>query len=307
MRARSRLVACSVLGSAALLAATAVAQPRPRPTPNRNPVGVQNAGPQRRLTLQEATQRLHSANPDEVSEGLDALTLLGTPQVIPPLVELIHSGVSDGVLDTVVEKFGLIGRPEAIDELESLLHHRRPSVRQRAVTALSRITDNRVRGLIESALRDSNGDVRSEAAQALGRINARASVVLLQRAFERNVPSAAESIGALGDMAAADRLLDAVGHAPLSVLLPGFRRFLDRRDFTDPQKVRIIEQLVSRSPTQQVKGFLQDWVQSLPPANASLARRRADLAIRQINATPAATPPAVPTPTPSAAPAGGAQ
>lgn len=271
--------AVSVCLAAIAALAPAPAQPRP-PAPA-------NAAA-RPLTLREATQRLQSADPDEITEGVDALTRIGTAEAVAPMVTLVRSGLPDELLDLVVTKLGILGRPEAIEELGALLRHRRPAVRLRAVTSLSQIRDDRSRPLIESGLRDSNAGVRAEAARALGRINARASLALLQRAFERNIPEAAESIGALGDAPAADRLLESVGRAPLSVLLPGFRRFLDRRDLTDPVKLRIVEQLVSRSPTTQVKAFLQEWVRELPPADRSRARARAELAIRQINDAPGA-------------------
>jgi len=251
------------------------------------------------IPLREAVQMLQSANGDEVLTGLDALVRLGTPDVIPPMVDLIHRGVDDSALENVVEKLGIIGRPEAIDELSSLLHHRRSTVREKAVTALSHIRDNRVRPLLESGLRDSDPTVRGAAARALGEIGARQSVELLQRAFERNVPEAAESLGRLGTVAIAEHMLESVGRSPLGILLPGFRRFLDRRDIADPAKLHIVEQLVARSPTSEVKRFLQSWVDSLPPTNRTPSRARALLAIQQINEDRA---PAAP-----AAPAGGAQ
>ncbi len=285
MQTSSRLSALSVTLAALSVLPSAGAQPRPVRPP------AAAAAVARPLTLREAIQRLQSRDTDEVIEGVDALTRIGTAEAVPPLVALVHGGLPDDVLDLVVTKLGILGRPEAIDELSSLLHHRRAAVRLRAVTSLSQIRDPRTRSLIESGLRDSDNGVRAESARALGRINARGSLALLQRAFERNIPEAAESIGALGDAAAADRLLESVGHAPLSVLLPGFRRFLDRRDLLDPVKLRIVEQLVSRSPTTQVKAFLQEWVRELPPADRSRSRARAELAIRQINDAPAAGAP----------------
>lgn len=285
MQTSSRLSAVSVSLAALTLLSPAQAQPRPPRPP------ATTAAVARPLTLREAVQRLQSRDSDEVIEGVDALTRIGTAEAVPPLVALVHGGLPDDVLDLVVTKLGILGRPEAVDELASLLRHRRAAVRLRAVTSLSQIRDPRTRGLIESGLRDSDSGVRAESARALGRTNARASLALLQRAFERNIPEAAESIGALGDAAAADRLLESVGHAPLSVLLPGFRRFLDRRDLLDPVKLRIVEQLVSRSPTTQVKAFLQEWVRELPPADRSRSRARAELAIRQINDAPAAGAP----------------
>jgi len=290
MQAHFVMVGLVTLGAVGLMAPESAAQPA-------RPAAAQPA--QRPLTLREAVQRLQSANADEVSEGITALTRIGTAEAVPPLVAFIHQGLPDDVLEVVVRSLGTLARPEAIDELSGQLHHRRASVRVLAISALARIRDPRVRALIESGLRDSDGAVRAQAATSLGNINARASIELLQRAFERNVPEAAEAIGALGDAAAADRLLEAVGRSPLSVLCQGFQRFLNRRDLSDDVKVRIIEQLVTRSPTAQVKNFLRTWVAALPPADRSRARARAERAIRQINDGPAPAPAA-------AAPAGGA-
>ncbi|MBK8697423.1 MAG: HEAT repeat domain-containing protein [Deltaproteobacteria bacterium] len=186
---------------------------------------------------------------------------------------LARSGLPDDLLDLVVTKLGILGRPEAIEELGSLMRHRRAAVRQRAVTSLSQIRDERSRPLIESGLRDSDQSVRAEAARALGRINARASLALLQRAFERNIPEAAESIGALGDAAAADRLLESVGRSPLSVLLPGFRRFLDRRDLPDP--VKLPHRRAARVPLADHAGEgLPSGVGARAPARRPLSRPR---------------------------------
>jgi len=287
-------------------ASTALAQPRPGVRPAARPgapAAAQGNGPAARaIPLRDAVQMLQSANGDEVSNGLDALVRIGTPDVIPPMVDLIHRGVDDAVLENVVEKLGIVGRPEAIDELSSLLHHRRAGVREKAVTALSHIRDNRVRPLLESGLRDSAPAVRAAAARSLGETGARQSVELLQRAFERNVPEAAEALGRLGSVAVAERMLEAVGRSPLGILLPGFRRFLDRRDIADPARLHIVEQLVARSPTGEVKRFLQQWVDSLPPTVRTPSRTRAMLAIQQIESTGSR-----PAPSPAPAPAGGAQ
>lgn len=300
MRRTSGLLSALLL--ATLASSSASAQPRP---PQRPGAPAANGPAARVVPLREAVQMLQSANGDEVLTGLDALVRLGTPDVVPPMVDLIHRGVDDSTLENVVEKLGIIGRPEAIDELSALLHHRRSSVREKAVTALSHIRDNRVRPLLESGLRDSEPTVRGAAARSLGEIGARQSVELLQRAFERNVPEAAESLGRLGTVAVAEHMLESVGRSPLGILLPGFRRFLDRRDIADPAKLHLIEQLVTRSPTGEVKRFLQQWVDSLPPTNRTPARARAMLAILQINEDAAPRPPAAPAA--PAAPAGGAQ
>lgn len=275
---RHALLAVAIIGAAA----PAGAQPRRAPTATA-----------RVIPLRDAVQMLHAANPDEVREGVAALTRIGSAEVVPPLVELIESGLDDRLLDYVVEQLGFVGRAEAIPSLSTLLRHRRASVRRLSVASLKnlyqRTRDARVPALLESGLRDSDRDVRGEAATALGEINARASLGLLQRAFDRNVPEASVAIGRLGDFAAAQRLMESIGRTPLSVLIPGFEAFMARRDLTDDNRHAIVEALVARSPTRPIKEFLQRWVQGLPPNDRSRARQRAMLAIRQIHddATPA--------------------
>jgi HEAT repeat protein len=215
------------------------------------------------------------------------------------LVELLRSGPSDRITDYIVEKLGIIGRPEAIEELSNLLEHRRAGVRRAAIHALAQIHDARVRPLIESGLHDSDPEVRGESATALGEIGARQSVDLLFRAFERSVPEAAESIGRLGEAntavsseAAWDRedprttrhhhtLAMYLGHVPLSILLRGFERFLNRNDIPAATKEQIVVRLEQQASA-QVRDFLQRWVASLPPSYHGRDRARAELAIQQI-------------------------
>lgn len=258
-----------------------------------------NARPQETLNLREATEALHSNDVDRVIQGIDSLTVIGGPQVVPPLVELLRSGPPDRITDYTVEKLGIIGQPAAIEELSNLLRHRRSSVRQASVQALAQIRDDRVRPLIESALHDSDSSVRGQAAGALGEIGAHQSVELLFHAFERGVPEAAESIGRLGEPnsavsadAAHDRedprttthhhtLAQWLGRAPLSVVLRGFEQYLNRRDVPANIKEQIIVRLEQQASA-QVRDFLQRWVSSLPATYRGRDRARAELAIQQI-------------------------
>ena len=72
-----------------------------------------------------------------------------------------------------------------------------------------------------------------------------------------------------------------LGRAPLSVLLRGFERFMNRRDVPVPVKVLMITRLEQQASA-QVRDFLQRWVQHLPASYRGPDRVRAELAIRQI-------------------------
>ncbi len=302
MRRTAFLLAMAAL---ALAPSTVLSQRRPaargRPPAATAAAPAAGAQPQQQLTLAQAREALRTNDVDRVLQAINSLTVIGTADVIPPLVELLRSGPPDRITDAIVEKLGIIGRPEAIEELGSLLHHRRTTVRRGAIRALAQIHDPRVRPLIESGLHDSEGDVRGEAATALGEIGAHQSVTLLFRAFDRGVPDAAESIGRLGEASTAvspepahDRedpattrrprtLAMYLGHAPLQVLLRGFEQFLNRRDIPSATKVQIIVRLEQQASA-QVRDFLQRWVTNLPGAYRGPDRARAELAIQQIRA-----------------------
>jgi HEAT repeat protein len=298
-RMRTQIVMISAALSVAMpLSAHGQARRRP-PAAAAATAAAGNARPQETLSMREAVEALHSNDPDRVIQGVLALTVISSPAVIPPLVELLHSGPPDRVTDEVVAKLGIIGQPAAIEELSNLLHHRRPAVREAAIHSLSQIHDDRVRPLIESGLHDSDHGVRGQAAEALGDIGARQSVGLLFRAFERGVPEAAESIGRLGEASVAvstnaawDRddpratahphtLAMWLGRMPLSVLLRGFERFLNRNDVPVAVKEQIVVRLEQQASA-QVRDFLQRWVQSLPAAYHGRDRARAELAVQQI-------------------------
>ncbi len=287
------------LALALAMSGPGLAHAQARRAPRGGSAAAGNDRPQETLSLREAVEALHATDPERVIQGVDALTVLGGAQVIPPLVELLRAGPSDRITDYVVEKLGIIGQPAAIEELTNLLHHRRASVRQAAVNALAQIRDDRVRPLVESGLHDSESAVRGQAATALGEIGASQSVELLFHAFERGVPEAAESIGRLGEASTAvsseatwdhedprttrhrHTLAMWLGRAPLSVLLRGFERYLNRRDVPVAVKEQIVVRLEQQASA-QVREFLQRWVSSLPPAYRGRDRARAELAIQQI-------------------------
>ncbi len=294
MRRTGLLVALSASMFAAAPGVDAQARP-----PQGN-AATARPGQNQELSLREAREALQSADPERVSEGLEAIANYPSAESVQAVIDVLRRGVTDTVADKAIETLGQLGRAECIEELSNLLRHRRFAARVEAVESLARITDPRVRGLIESGLHDSQPEVRAASAVALGQINARSSVGLLFRAFERGVPEAAEAIGRLGsaeDAVSADPAHDAedprrtsrrltlsmwVTHAPISVLLSGIGQFMNRRDIPVPVKVKIIERLEQRAASAAVRDFLQRWVQARPRGYAGADLVRAQLAIRQI-------------------------
>lgn len=221
---------------------------------------------QPRATLQDLdaiVAKLQSANPDEVREAIDLLSVIDRPEVVPPLADLLRAGQPDPITDRALEALRGLAAPAAIDVLTEFTHHRRVAARRRAYQALAAIDDPRVPGLLERGLRDSDRSVRGAAALALGEIGARQSLEILFRAFERGVVEAAIAIGKLGDAAAIERYSEALGREPLGVMLSGYREFLGRSDIPLASKKAIIERLGEVAGV-MVRRFLGEYLDTLP-------------------------------------------
>ena len=253
--------------------------------------------------LDEIVPKLESANPDEVREAIDLLSIIDHPQVIPHLSELVRRGQPDPITDRVLEAFGGLAHPDAIEILTVFTHHRRVGARRRAYEALAAIDDRRVRPLLETGLSDSERTVRAQAALALGEMGARDSLDILFRAFERGVVEAAIAIGKLGNRQAVERFTEHLGQRPLAIMLSGYHEFLRRNDIPNEVKSDIVARLGEVSGP-MVKRFLADYLTTFGERDRSELKRQVEETYRRIPNEPTGTSTAPPA---AATPEGGAQ
>ena len=251
--------------------------------------------------LEEIAPKLRSANPDEVREAIDLLSIIDRPEVIPHLGDLLRSGQPDPITDRTLEALGGLGHADAIEVLTVFTHHRRVGARRRAYEALAAIDDRRVRPILETGLSDSERSVRGTTALALGEMGARDSLDILFRAFERGVVEAAIAIGKLGNRQSVTRFTEHLGQRPLAIMLSGYHEFLRRNDIPNEVKTDIVGRLGEVSGP-MVKRFLQDYATTFSERDRSDLRRQVDETIRRIPDAPIGTSAA-----PTAAPAGGEQ
>jgi len=222
--------------------------------------------------LPTVVPRLRSANPDEVRAAIDDLTVIGAPQCVPPLVALLRSGQPDAVTDRALDALRTIREAGSIEILTEFTHHRRAGARRRAYRALAVIEDRRVPALLEAGLRDSDREVRSNCALALGTIGSRSSLELLFRAFDRGVIEAATAIGQLGDEASITRFDAYLGRVPLSVMLAGYEQFLRRSTIGEEARVGIVTRLGEVSG-RQVREFLSTYLGTFGERDRSRLRQ----------------------------------
>lgn len=249
------------------------AQRRPRRTADA--AESEPEGPQPTVAdVDEIAARLSSANPDEVREAIDLLSVIDHASVVPHLAELLRSGRADEVTDRALAALRGLAQPSSIDVLVEFTHHRRARARRLAYQALAAIEDRRVPSLLEQGLRDSDRNVRAAVARDLGEIGARQSVDTLFVAFDRGVVEAAIAIGKLGNRQSLGRFNEHLGRMPLSVMLSGYGEYLRRSDIPDDVKIDVVNRLGEVSGP-MVRSFLQRYLDTFPTrGRASRSRVR---------------------------------
>ncbi|MEM9189966.1 MAG: HEAT repeat domain-containing protein [Myxococcota bacterium] len=222
-----------------------------------------------------------SGSPDEVREAIDLMSIIDHPDVIPHLERLLRSGQPDAITDRALEALGGLGHANAVDVLAAFTHHRRTGARRRAYQALAAIGDSRVPALLETGLSDSDRGIRGACALALGEINARGSLDVLFRAFERGVIEAATAIGKLGNRQSVARFTEHLGQRPLAIMLSGYHEFLRRDEIPVAVKTEIVAQLGEVSGP-MVRRFLVEYLGTFSNRDRSAIKRQLEETIRRI-------------------------
>jgi HEAT repeat protein len=261
---------------------------RARRQPQQSTQGEATAPAPTLSDLDDIVPKLESANPDEVREAIDLLSIIDHPQVIPHLSDLVRRGQPDPITDRVLEALGALGHPDAIEILTIFTHHRRVGARRRAYEALAAIDDRRVRPILETGLSDSERTVRAQAALALGEMGARDSLEILFRAFERGVVEAAIAIGKLGNRQSVERFTEHLGQRPLAIMLSGYHEFLRRNDIPNEVKSDIVARLGEVSGP-MVKRFLADFLTTFGERDRSDLKRQVEETYRRIPNEPTGT------------------
>jgi len=231
--------------------------------------------------VKEAAALLGSEKDAEIIEGIQKLGDLADPSGVEPIMDLLRKGQTDKVTQAAIDALGAISSPKAIPILIEYMKHRRAAVRALAINAIAEIKDKQVSEALKSALKDSDSTVRKTAALALGRYGDASAVDILFKAFDRNVLEAAIAIGQLGNVNDMERLSTYLGKSPLTILLPGFSEFLNRDNFPEKGKIKIVEKLKELAGP-EVKQFLIKFVAGLPEDYQGPVRTKAQEAINSI-------------------------
>lgn len=186
---------------------------------------------------------LKSKDPEKVVFAVQMLGATGNPEATNELISLLKTGPRNDITNMIIETLGALRNEEAIDTLLSYLTHRRSDARVAAIFALESFSSPKTKPALEQKLRDSDPQVRTSAALALGKIGDEKTVEILFLAFDRGVNNAAISIGRLGTAKDAQRLTNYLGKLSISILLPGFKEFIIGKKIDDQSKVNTLNVL----------------------------------------------------------------
>lgn len=211
-----------------------------------------------------AVEDLESQDPDVVVEAIQILGAAAHPTAVPPLLTLLKSGPRSDITDSILFALGSISSDESVPVLLEYLGHRRSDTRAAALMALENKKGDNITRAVETALRDSDRQVRATAALVLGARGDAASVPILFRAFERDVPEAAVAIGRVGSEADSKKLTHYLGQEDIKVLLGGFEEFLKRADFPEDAKLNILNRLFDLAGP-EVWRFAVNFKATFPP------------------------------------------
>lgn len=239
------------------------------------------------LSFQDATKLVESTDRGKVRVALAALRASKRPQATRPIAKRIEAGLPPDLLDEAMDALAALPRGYGSSVLLDLTRHRSAKVRARAIriSAMQKVP-GAPRALV-SALDDGDAAVRGAAVEGLVELQARAAVPSLFEAFDREVPEAAEALGALAGAGHVPRILGFLDSHPFGRVLPALGALLGRSDLPVGVRVRILDRLGEASVA-EVTLFLRGFAAGLPPGERDPIRRAALAALDAHDAARAA-------------------
>jgi hypothetical protein len=230
--------------------------------------------------------RLYATDETEVRGAVAELGKRRDRAAIIALADFLRAGQADAVADYALEILGKTGSGLAYPTLLSFTFHRRASARLIAYRAIAANPQPGTVAIISGALSDSDASVRGAAAVILASLRARDQVPRLLLALDRGVPEAAASIGQLGNAESARNITKYINKYPLSILLNGYRHFLERTDIGEKTELEIVATLADLA-VPEVKAFFQSFLEAGGAKGRPVLQKAIEVEIKRIKSGPA--------------------
>jgi HEAT repeat protein len=235
--------------------------------------------------IDSQVQKLVSENDAEAAPAAAALGSNPDHRASEALFDALAVGVSVPVQAGMLQ--GMLSRgpearldPKAFDVLEHLLRSRTPEIRVAAVKVVGNIKDARVAPALIRALSDSNGEVRAQAAQALGRRKERTAEAPLMQLLRRGDAASAPALAAIATPDLAHTLAEMSGSVSDALLCTALGEMLKRPDFNEPLRVELVHTL-AKIPSVDSTAALIDYVAATAKAGNSPSRQEASKIVEE--------------------------
>jgi hypothetical protein len=218
--------------------------------------------------LDRLKQALEAGSEAEKLAALDELALLRGPSAAlaaPRVSELLARGASVAVLVRALDTAGKLAQPSSSAAVAPYARHRVPEVRVAATRALAGTGGAEAVTTLRATLRGGDRASRGFAASGLAQLKAKDAVPELFAVLPKDVPEAAEAIGALCSGADCRKFVDLLGRFPWDLMQTGLSALLLRpeTEVLPEFKLEVLERL-RKLQTDDAHAFLETLRASYP-------------------------------------------
>jgi HEAT repeat protein len=234
-----------------------------------------------KLDLPALQKALESGDEAKAIEALETIQKSGEAAGAPLVEGVLLRGASAAVLGRAIETLGILAQPSSGGYLAPYAQHRTPELRRAALRALIATKAPNAGDVLRRALHGSDAAARAIAARGLGVLGVRAAVPELLSVLPKDVPEAAESLGALCVGEECAKFLGLLGKLRFEVMESGMVPLLLRpqADVSDELKLKVIERL-RRMATEPANKLLQTALAKFPADGSPAVKTALERALK---------------------------
>ena len=199
-----------------------------------------------RVTLEDVALMLDSDQPSDIQEAIEASAAIGEAGVVPLLEKRMREGLPVDLLAAALDALSLLQKPSAAPVLQELMLYRDPKIRIAAIQAFVALGPKhtpQAEALLVRRLGDGDPGVRAAAAAGLGELSVRSALPSLFKAFEKGIQGSGGALSKLAAPEHLDRIVGYLGVYPFENVAPILLGLLERADFAEGAKLRVIEEI----------------------------------------------------------------
>lgn len=240
----------------------------------------QKASPKSKATKEQVAAWIAALSGTDLEAAARAAVSLGetgSPLAHEALLDALAMGPPPAVSGPALLAVAMAPAPGDVASLLRYANHRQWPVRGIALRALAAYPDPAAKRRIVAGLRDPNGEVRREAANAAAAGRVRDAIEPLFALLAKGEAPAARALAGLADADLAYKIADQHGKAPDAVVVLALLEIMKRTDVPDPLRSSLVGALAKIGGPLALDA-LRDYVTTAPKQRKSTRDAEAQLA-----------------------------